>query len=257
MAARARARPEDTAGTANGNTPAPASKAAAAAEAKASEGGIQLRRIGRCMMRVPIVGTAPLIVNKFSNKAQEIMLASQRGEVTQRQPKDPEALFQASLHVMGQAEDGTPRYGFPAPGAKAAIIGAVRFYKSQKLTMEGMKPAVLVMGEGKDMLVPILTHVPGEGEPLSYAQPEMRRDTVRNATGVADIRFRGQFWPWAAVIEVVYVKTMMTTDSMVALVDAAGLGGLGEWRPASKESKTGMFGTFIVPEDAKVTLTDL
>jgi hypothetical protein len=76
----------------------------------------------------------------------------------------------------------------------------------------------------------------------------MREDTVRNATGVADIRFRGEFWPWAAVLNVVYVPSMVDVTSILALIDAAGMGGVGEWRPASKESKTGQYGTWMVPE---------
>jgi len=35
-------------------------------------------------------------------------------------------------------------------------------------------------------------------------------------------------------------------------VDAAGINGVGEWRPASKESNTGSYGTWQVPDGADV-----
>lgn len=192
---------------------------------------ITLKRIGRAMASIQIEGTAPLIVNKFSAKARQIMLDKQMGKAVQRQPKSPEELYEASLYPMSGE-----RYGFPAVAFKAAVVDGVRYFKGSKLTMTGAKQMIFVKGEGADMLVP-LTGV-----------PKMREDTVRNATGVADIRFRGEFWPWSATLEIVYVPSMIDVSSILALVDAAGMGGVGEWRPASKESKTGVYGTWHVPD---------
>lgn len=192
---------------------------------------IQLQRIGRAMASVRIEGTAPLIVNKFSSKARQIMLDKQMGRTVQRQPKAPEELYQASLYPMSD-----DRYGFPAVAFKAAIVDGARYFKGSKITMTALKQMIFIRGDGTEMLVPI------EGT------PKMREDTVRNATGVADIRFRGEFWPWSAVLSVVYVPSMVDVTSILALVDAAGMGGVGEWRPASKESKTGQYGTWTVPE---------
>jgi len=69
---------------------------------------------------------------------------------------------------------------------------------------------------------------------------------------VADIRFRPEFDPWCAVLEVVYLKSIFTLETIVNLVDAAGINGVGEWRPASKESNTGSYGTWQVPDGADV-----
>jgi hypothetical protein len=192
---------------------------------------ITLKRIGRAMAPIKISGTAPLIVNKFSAKARQIMLDKQMGRTVQRQPKAPEELYQASLYPMGDEV-----FGFPAVAFKAAIVDGARYFKGSKITMTGLKQMIFIKGEGAEMLVRL------EGV------PKMREDTVRNATGVADIRFRGEFWPWAAVLNVVYVPSMIDVTSILALVDAAGMGGVGEWRPASKESKTGQFGTWTVPD---------
>lgn len=196
---------------------------------------ITLKRIGRAMASIQIEGTAPLIVNKFSAKARQIMLDKQMGKTVQRQPKSPEELYEASLYPMSNE-----RYGFPAVAFKAAVVDGVRYFKGSKLTMTGAKQMIFVKGEGADMLVPLT------------GMPKMREDTVRNATGVADIRFRGEFWPWSATLEIVYVPSMIDVSSILALVDAAGMGGVGEWRPASKESKTGSYGTWhVIDQDVK------
>jgi hypothetical protein len=217
-------------------------------------GEVVLQRIGRARATVKITGTAPLIMNKFSSKAKQMMLDKQMGKAVQRGNKDPEALFEGAKHYLPPLPGGTaPRYGMPSVAVKAAIVDAARFFPGSKLTMTGLKQQILVQGEfaadtsDRTMLVPLIL----KGEPF------MREDHVRNETGVADIRFRPEFWPWSAVLQVVYVKNLMQVQTVVALVDAAGMGGLGEWRPASKESKTGQYGTFSVDDDFEVTVEDI
>lgn len=225
----------------------------AAPRTAAGDGQITLKRIGRVMARVPVEGMSPLIVNKFSAKAQQIMLSKQMGEATQREPKDPEALFRGAQHLMA---DGTA--GFPAVGFKAAMVDAARFFKGSKLTMTGMRPAIFINGtRGQDtanrtLLVPVYSAWTGDVQTLKPAEPEMRQDYARNDSGVADIRFRPEYDPWSAVLEIIYVKSMFTLETIIALVDAAGMNGIGEWRPNSKESNTGSYGTWRVPDDADV-----
>jgi len=197
---------------------------------------IQIKRIGRAMTTVRIEGTAPLIMHRFSLKARQQMLDKQRGRANVREPKNPEELFEASLHRLPG-----DRYGFPASGFKDATVKGARHYKGSKLTMEGMKTTLFVVGEGPDMLVPILG-----------SEPKMREDPVRNETGVADIRFRGEFWPWYADLPILFVPTTITLESVVALVDAGGLSGVGDWRPASKKSYSGMYGTWKVVDDQDI-----
>lgn len=194
---------------------------------------IQIQRIGRNMAEIRIEGSAPLIVNRFSQKARDEMAERQQGKARAREPKNPEACFEASLYRLPEPDS----YGVPATGFKGAIVDAARYFKGSKLTMTALKQMIFVKGVGSDMLVP-----------LEAGPPKMREDPVRNATGVADLRYRGEFWPWAANLQIVYLRGMFDISSLIALVDAAGMGGICEWRPSSKESKTGMFGTWSVPD---------
>lgn len=192
---------------------------------------VRIKRLDRVTFEVPVRGTTPLIVNRWSEKAKEMMLAAQQTKArTKKDPKDPVANFEASRYRFADGRDG-----FPAPGFKAAIVHAARLFDG--ITQVLVKQTVTVIGEGSDQLVP-----------LTFGEITMREDTPRNASGVADLRYRAQFWPWSAVLHVRTIAGQFDLESVLALADAAGIGGVGEWRPTSPKSATGTFGTFEVIE---------
>ena len=65
-------------------------------------------------------------------------------------------------------------------------------------------------------------------------------------TGVADLRYRYSFFPWSADLRIRFLPSVLTQDSVLALLDAAGYGGVGDWRPSAPKSATGTFGQFEV-----------
>lgn len=195
----------------------------------AEVGSVKLRQLERKVFDVPIRGTSPLIVNRWSEKAKAMMLEGQQTKARpKKEPKDPVANFEASRYRF---EDG--RDGFPATAFKAAIVHAARLFDG--ITQVQLKQTIVVLGEGPDQLVP-----------LDYGEVTMREDTPRNASGVADLRYRAQFDPWSAVLSVRTIAGQFDEESIYALVDAAGIGGVGEWRPTSPKSATGTFGCFEV-----------
>jgi len=79
----------------------------------------------------------------------------------------------------------------------------------------------------------ILTEIAGE--------PRMREDMVRVGMGGTDLRYRAEFLDWRAVLDVQFVTTALSRDSVLSLIDAGGFGvGVGEWRP----EKRGQNGTY-------------
>lgn len=195
------------------------------------EVSFKLNRLARETFIIPIQGTSPLIVNRWSEKAKEMMLAAQQTKArAKKDPKDPVANFQASRYVMDDGADG-----FPATGFKASIVHATRLFDG--ITQVLTKQTVLVVGHGSEQLVP-----------LAYGAVRMREDTVRNASGVADLRYRAEYWPWSAELHVRTIGGQFDRDSIMSLVDAAGIGGVGEWRPTAPKSATGTYGTFEVVE---------
>lgn len=177
-----------------------------------------------------LIGDTPLICHAWSQKSKEAMLAKQmKKAVPKKEAKDPERDFRESLYP--HPEGG---FGFPAVAFKAAAVGACRFVSGIPMTIA--RGAFHVVGD----LVKI------EGE------PEMREDTVRNESGVADIRYRGEFKQWRAMIAVKFDADMLSIEQIANLFNRAGFSvGIGEWRPMSKESASGRFGMFHVASDAE------
>lgn len=190
---------------------------------------IRLERVERAEIDVEIEGVSPVIPHKWSEKSLRMMREAQSGKTARAKhsPKIPEEEAEAALYRL---DDGRP--AIPATAFKAAMVGAARLF--QGVTMTALKAAVFVHGEGVDQLVAI------RGEMM------LREDTPRNATGVVDLRYRYAFWPWRATLKVEFLTAMVDKESVIALVDAAGNGGVGDWRPSAPKSMTGTFGRFQV-----------
>jgi hypothetical protein len=191
---------------------------------------ITISRLERALVEIPIRGETPLIMQRWSEKSRQQMLeAQQPGTRRKKDARDPEADYQAAFYRL---DDGTP--GMPATAFKAAIADAARFYDG--VTMVSLKTAIAVKGIGSEQLVPIV------------GDYRMREDTPRNANGVADLRYRPEFWPWSATLLVEYLPSMLDGQSVWNLTDAAGRVGVGSWRPSSPKSKSGTFGQFRVAD---------
>lgn len=189
---------------------------------------LTLQRLKRNRLLIRIDGQTPLIPHKWSEKARRMMLDKQQGKaVANKAPKNPEQEAHDATYWL---EDGQP--GMPATAFKAAIADAARHFDG--LAIVTVKQSVFVVGEGADQLVRINGDI------------SMREDMPRNSTGVADLRYRNQIYPWTADLELEYVESALTPDALVALVDAAGLGGVGDWRPSAPKSKSGTYGRWQV-----------
>lgn len=186
-----------------------------------------LKRIEKGRLVVSIEGTSPLIVHRWSEKAKEMMLQKMQTKTrTPKAPRDPLADFESSMYRL--ADGG---HGFPAVAFKAAMVDSARLFDGVKMTE--LRAALHVVGEGPEQLVRIIS-----------GDPRMREDTVRVGMGTADLRYRAEYSPWSAELVINFVPRLLGAESIIAIVDAAGLGGVGEWRPS--KAKTGIYGTFQV-----------
>jgi len=174
-------------------------------------------------MKLKLVGDAPLICHAWSQKAKQEMLDKQMGKAgaaKKKKAKDPEQDFKDSLYVH---PDGG--HGFPAVAFKAAAVSACR---QGSLKMTVVRGAFHVVGE--------LVKIDGK--------PTMREDMVRVGSGVADIRYRGEFKTWSCELVIRYNNTL-SAEQIVSLFEVAGFSvGIGEWRP--EKSPTGGYGLFHV-----------
>jgi hypothetical protein len=202
---------------------------------------VEIDRIAAETLRIPILGTSPLIVHRFSEKAKRQMLDAMQGRKAPKQPKDPQAEYEGAFYRFTEPATGEPlRSGIPVISFKAATVSGARFYRG--VTMKELRQFFFVRGElGLDGLQ--LAEIEGE--------PHMREDVVTVGRGGTDLRYRPEYTEWRTTLNVTYVTTAITRASMLSLVDAGGLGvGVGEWRP----ERNGDFGTYRIDPDRKVEI---
>lgn len=180
---------------------------------------IELPPLDLRIIEIKVIGDSPLICHAWSTKAKEMMLNKQMGKAQHKKDKkDPEQDYADSLYHL---PDG--KFGFPAVGFKSAAVSACRFAEGVKMTEA--RGAFHVLGE--------MVEINGT--------PSPREDMVRVGMGTADIRFRGEFKEWSAVLRVRFNAASLSIAQITNLFNTAGFGvGVGEWRP-EKDGSYGMF----------------
>lgn len=234
-------------------------------------------------MLVPIIGTAPLIVHRFSEKAKKQMLDNMQGVKNPKQPKNPIAEYEGAFYrYRAVGSDGSyltemvskeilipdpdnpgqfiasvveemdyvpspDDFGLPVISFKAATVEASRFY-GKDVTKVGLRQFLFLSGEtGYDGQM--LARIEAEG----LSDPHMREDVVRVGQGGTDLRYRPEWSEWRTVLQVTYVTSALTRKSVLSLIDAGGLGvGVGEWRP----EKNGVNGTYRIDTSRDVEVLD-
>ena len=189
---------------------------------------------------IKLVGDTPLIMHKWSEKAKREMLEKQlkKAKSKAREAKDPVRDFIESLYWLeGEPEEKTEagfvraiqsgaRIGFPATAFKAAAVAA------------GYRTGVT-----KDKVsMNAAFHIDGDMVEI-HGTPQIREDMVRVGMGTADIRYRGEFPTWYAVVTVRYNNGAISLEQLVNLFNLGGFScGIGEWRP----EKGGSYGMYHV-----------
>ena len=180
------------------------------------------------VIQLELEGTAPLVINKFSAKAQEKMKLTQEAGSTSKsrsakEAKDFEALYNGARHISAEGWDGIHAASF-----RNAAISACR---ACGFKMTHAKLALFVEADGfdRDDKTPLVRITRGE--------PEMVISPCRNATGVIDLRPRPTYFPWFASLRIRFDAGMLTEEDVVNLMARVGMQvGIGEGRPDSKAS---------------------
>lgn len=200
-------------------------------------------------IHITVEGKTPLIIHAWSAKAIRMMLDKQMGIPSAgKQKKDPLQDFKDSLYYLPENKG----FGIPAPAFKAAIVTGSNDVEEK---MTEIKRNVHV----NSYLVPIIapplaaenwTDWDREYErdlaPFHEKGVQMRMDLVRLETGVADIHFRGCFPIWSCDLEIEFNESVVSPAQLTNLVQAAGQGGVGEWRPTAPKCRSGEFGRFTI-----------
>lgn len=184
-----------------------------------------------------LVGTAPYVQLRFSEKAMNAMAAkmkagSQAKGKKIRESRDFDDDFIQAQHI---STDGW--IGIPAGAFRAAMISACRLVNF-KMTLA--KLSVFIEADGYDKVdsVPLIKI---EGKPRKHTM------AVRNQTGVADLRCRPMWEKWSAKLRVRYDEDQFSLQDISNLLMRVGMQvGIGEGRPDSRESAGLGWGTFSI-----------
>lgn len=181
---------------------------------------------------VVIVGTSPLIMHAWSEKAKEMMRSKQQGrKAGKKEPKDPRAEWNGGRLLNEAGRDCISAMCF-----KNAIVDTASFIDG--ITKVQLRGSVFILGD----LIPI----DFEPDPKSpdHKSPHMREDMVRVGMGVADIRYRPEYRNWSCKLRIRHMANVISTQDVITLLATAGLvNGMGE-RRAQKTGDT--FGSFEV-----------
>ena len=187
---------------------------------------------------VTIRGTTPLVLHKFSQKAQQSIIATQEAGSQSRKGKAHQArnfqeLFMNARHIAKAGWDGIPANAF-----RNAMISACRTV-GFKMTIAKM--SIFVRADGFDNEGTGLVRIT-KGEPFMHQGPG------RNANGSIDMRSR-PMWEagWEAVVTLRWDADQFSSSDVVNLLARAGMQvGVGEGRPDSKMSAGCGWGEFEI-----------
>lgn len=186
-----------------------------------------------------IEGMAPLVVERFSKKAELMAKMAEGQSAKNKKVRDARDYDREAEGARYRSADGWE--GMNAAAFRAAMISACRLV-GFKMTLA--KLSTFVEADGFDL---------NDGVPLVrvYGESQTYTAHTRNATGVIDIRSRPMYRSWAAKLRVRYDMDQFKMADVLNLVSRCGMQvGIGAGRPDSKASAGCGFGLFqVVPTE--------
>lgn len=199
---------------------------------------IELPEIKLEQHRLCLVGTSPLIVHAFPEKARKAMLDKQMKTAKGgREAREPEAEFEAARYRFPDGRDGFPAIGFKAAAVTACTslsditkVAARQAFRVAGIPMDA--DGVLKGSFVRTALVPLIAH-----------PPTMREDVVRlsGPSRTAEMRYRPEYPVWGVELDVTLNPQVISIGQLGSMFMAAGHGvGVGDYRP----ERDGDCGTF-------------
>lgn len=185
-----------------------------------------------------IVGTAPLVIHRFSAKTKNQMLlkaeaGKSAGSKKERTAQDSDLKFQEARYVAKEGWDG-----FNAASIRAAMISACRLV-GFKMTLAKM--SVFVIADGYDKEEPQIPLI------RIYGKAVRQDDMARVETGQPYVTIRAAYHDWKAKVKIRWDADQFTIADVSNLLARVGQQvGIGEGRPDSKNSAGMGWGTFEI-----------
>jgi len=187
-----------------------------------------------------IVGTAPLVVHRFSIKTKkEMQLKMETGKAAGnrkiREPKNSDDTFNEARYVSKEGWDG-----FHAAALRNAMIRACSLVG---FTMTMAKMSVFVVADGWDATEPQIPLV------RIYGKPIKQEDMARVETGQPYVTIRPAYHNWYSIVRIKWDADQFKLEDITNLLMRVGVQvGLCEGRPSSKNSAGMGWGLFDIEQ---------
>lgn len=189
-----------------------------------------------------IVGTAPLVIHRFSAKAKNRMLEKIRSGTDRKAGKkqfeatDTDDTFNQARYISPAGWDG-----FNVSAIRCALIDACRLVNF-KMTLA--KLSVFTEADGRDKAEPEF------GLVRIYGKARKLEMVARVETGQAYMTVRPIYDEWSAKVRVSFDADQFSLGDVTNLLARAGAQvGIGEGRPYSKNSAGMGWGTFRIANE--------
>jgi len=187
-----------------------------------------------------IIGTSPLIVHAFPEKARKQMLDRQMKEPKGgRDARDPYAEVEAARYRLPDGRDGVPAVALKdsAVTACSSLSDVTKVAARQAFRVKGLPMHSKGVIEGSFVRTALV--------PLVANAPVIREDVVR-LSGIGrtpEMRYRPEFGTWGIEFSIVLNPQVISIGQLASMFQAAGHGvGIGDYRP----ERDGDCGTFDV-----------
>lgn len=190
---------------------------------------VDIARVEKATVKMYVVGTSPIILNRLSEKVKRELLLP-RGKKTKADKESiakhsPIEEYQSSPYLI--ADEAAETYlGFMASAFKGA-----------------MRVAALDLPGSNKAQIGRLVYVEGDLVPL-YGVPKLLMSITRSAdiNKTPDVRTRAIVPKWAAELNISFVTPIMKLPAILNLLAAAGItSGVGDWRPEKGKGDYGQF----------------
>lgn len=190
-----------------------------------------------------IRGTAPLVIERFSKKAELMAKMAEGGAAKNKKVREARDYDRDAEEARYRSGEGWE--GLNAAAFRSAMISACRLV-GFKMTVA--KLSVFVVADDYDK---------ADGLPILriYGGSETFTAHTRNATGVVDVRARPMYRNWACRITIKFDRAQFSTQDVINLLSrVGGQVGIGAGRPDSKASAGCGWGTFEIVPDGELEL---
>lgn len=190
--------------------------------------------------KIWLIGTSPLIVHAFPEKARKMMLDKQMKVAKGgRDARDPYEEVTAARYRLPDGRDGFPAVGFKAAAVTActSLADITKVAARQAFRVKGLSMNTAGVIDGSFIRTALV--------PLIAGEPTIREDIARlsGPSRNAEVRYRPEFWPWGVELEVILNEQVISSGQLGTMFQAAGHGvGVGDYRP----ERDGDCGTFDI-----------